>query len=108
MEGKVDLCITLSWSVSSFIWFNMSTASACMSSIFRDVSCLPPVPDAESLLQMVRNPGPVRDMGLFVAGLPCHTSTRKSPSYVDDQIDTPAPLGKWLPRYGDNLWALYV
>ena len=108
MEGKVDLFITLSSSVSSFISSNMSTATASMSSIFRNVSSLPAVPDAESLLQMVRTPGPVRDMGLFVAGLPCHTSTRKSPSYVDEQIDIPAPMGKWLPRYRDNLWALYV
>ena len=108
MEGKVDLFVTSSCSVSSFMSSNMSSAAASMSSVFREVSSLPPVLDAESLLQMVRTPGPLRDMGLFVAGLPCHRSTRKPSTYVDEQIETQAPMGKWLPRYRDNLWALYV
>ena len=108
MDGEVDLCATSSCHVSFFMSSNVSTSATSMSSIFRDVSMLPPVSHADTLLQMVLDPGPVREVGLFVAALPCHASTRKTEEYVDREAGFPTVKGKWLPWFRSNLRALYA
>ena len=76
-------------------------------SLFRRVSNLADVSLADALLEMATECGPVRDLALFVATLPCHNETCKGADFMDHKILHPKKHTKWLPRFQANLWACY-